>query len=90
MSKKNPAPMIRRRHAGAIQREPNVQGPKIPRRVKKAMGKLPPLEDPRPPLEAPRPPQGANEVWKMLAAWGRIALAGVRKHILRESPQGAG
>ena len=83
MSKKNPAPMIRRRHAGAIQREPNAQGPKIPRRVKKAMGKLPPLE-------APRPPQGETEVWKMLAAWGRMTLAGVRKHILRESPQGAG
>ena len=82
MSKKNPAPMIRRRHAGTIQREPSVQGPKIPRRVKKAMGKLPPQEAPR--------LQGETEVWKMLAAWGRMALVGVRKHMPRESPQGAG
>ena len=82
MSKKNPAPMIRRRHAGTIQREPGVQGPKIPRRAKKAMGKLPMREAPM--------PQGETEVWNMLAAWGRMTLAGVRKHILRDSPQGAG
>ena len=89
MSKKNPAPMIRRRHAGTIQREPGVQGPKIPRRAKKAMGKLPMREAPSPLREAPMP-QGETEVWNMLAAWGRMTLAGVRKHILRDSPQGAG
>ena len=90
MSKKSPAPMIRRHHAVAIQREPSIQGPKIPRRTKKAMSKLPPLQEaPKPLQEAPRP-QGETEVWNMLAAWGRMTLAGVRKHMLRESPQGAG
>ena len=89
MSKKSPAPMIRRRHAGADQGEPGVPAPKIPRRAKKAMGKLPMQETPRPLQEAPRP-QGETELWKMLAAWGRMTLAGVRKHMLRESPQGAG
>ena len=74
--------MIRRCHAVAIQRESSVQGPEMTRRAKKAMGKLPLQEPPR--------PQGETEVWKMLAAWGRMTLAGVRKHMLRESPQGAG
>ena len=89
MSKKSPAPMIRRRHAGAAQGEPGVPAPKIPRRAKKAMGKLPMEEAPRTPQEATRP-QGETELWKMLAAWGRMTLAGVRKLMLRESPQGAG
>ena len=89
MSKKSPAPMIRRRHAMAIQSAPGVQGPKMTRRAKKAMGKLTPQEAPRPPQEATRP-QGETELWKMLAAWGRMTLAGVRKLMLRESPQGAG
>ena len=81
--------MIRRCHAVAIQRESSVQGPEMTRRAKKAMGKLQMQEAPRPLQEPPRP-QGETEVWKMLAAWGRMTLAGVRKHMLRESPQGAG
>ena len=90
MSKKSPAPMIRRHHAGAAQGEPGVPAPKIPRRAKKAMGKLALHETPMPLQEAPMPPPGEYEVWKILSAWARTTLAGMRKHMLRESPQGAG
>ena len=86
MSKKRPAPMIRRRHAGTAAGQPGGKGPKKTRRAKKAMGKLPPSP---PPQESPVP-RGKTEVRKILAAWGRMTLAGVRKHMPRESPQGAG
>ena len=85
MSRKRPAPKIRRHPAGIDKQESSRERQRMTRRAKRTIGRAPPTT----PQEAGSPPERMG-LGERMFAWGKVALTGMWKQDPWRRPAGAG